>query len=66
MTKTDQERLANIRKDLMQWNAIQGNVSSWDSTFLVNIIDRQSEELRKLKNDLRRSCSDPRHEPHQK
>ena len=44
LTLQDQERLANIRAQMMQWAAVEPGSQHWDAMFLIRVIDRLIEE----------------------
>lgn len=54
MTITESRRLAEIRVDNMKWTALRPDAESWNETFLLSIIDRQNEELRRVKKEIAR------------
>ena len=54
MTAEESRRLADIRKQNTLWGATS-DISIWDSTFLLKIIDSQKKELLGLRKTLRSS-----------
>lgn len=46
LTKTEQKRLADIRASAIKWGAVK-DTSTWETPFLLEIIDRMTEERAK-------------------
>lgn len=40
LTSSDQMRLARIRADMAQWEAMNPEASEWDVPFLLRVLDR--------------------------
>lgn len=53
MTTTEQTRLAQIRRDQMKWEAISPAAVTWDNAFLLGLLDRQSQEMREMRKEIR-------------
>ncbi len=53
MTQTDSQRLAQIRTNLLEHEAAGIDTSTWEATFFIGLFDRQNEELRKLKKEIK-------------
>lgn len=49
MTTIDQQRLAALRMQSERWIAVNPEAKTWDTAFLLAIIDRQSELIRKMR-----------------
>lgn len=49
MTLIEQNRLAQIRKENLKHEAMGADVSTWESTFFLNLIDKQNEEFRRMR-----------------
>jgi hypothetical protein len=47
LPETDQARLAKMRAQNEQWQAIEPNAKYWDTTFLLKIIERLIKERNK-------------------
>jgi len=54
MTPEDQVRLAQIRAQVEKWKSLRLDAATWDSAFLISIVDKLTEELRRSaeKDDL--------------
>lgn len=49
IAEATQQRLARIRSDNEQWLATTPEAKGWDTTFLLFLVDRLQEEIRKHK-----------------
>lgn len=46
ITDIDQKRLARLRADSLEWCSLSEDAKSWDSIFLLGVIDRLLEKLK--------------------
>lgn len=53
MDPTDEKRLALIRTQNAMWRAVEPTAETWDTTFLLKLLDRATNE--KTNNRRRRS-----------
>jgi hypothetical protein len=50
-----QERLADIRMQMVRWSSLV-DTSGWNDEFFLNVIDDKNREIKKLRAEKRRLC----------